>query len=119
VDGLAGVCGHGLVPVLPAPTPAGTELARGGPGVDHGDLARRVRAPRAVRVVARGLDDTYGPLTAITALLLWANVTGIALLAGVPSQPRSRRCGPGARDPLIPDSDDDGIPNGQAHARLR
>ena len=34
-------------------------------------------------VVARGLDDTYGPLTAIIALLLWANVTGIALLAGV------------------------------------
>jgi uncharacterized BrkB/YihY/UPF0761 family membrane protein len=70
-------------------------------------------------VVARGLDDSYGPLTAIIALLLWANVTGIALLAGVPSQPRSRRCGPGAHDPLLPDSDDDGIPNGQAHVRLR
>jgi len=34
-------------------------------------------------VVARGLDDTYGPLTAMIALLLWANVTGIALLGGV------------------------------------
>src|SRR6185437_11336923 len=28
-------------------------------------------------------DDTYGPLTAVMALLLWANLTGIALLAGI------------------------------------
>ena len=34
-------------------------------------------------VAAAGFDDTYGPLTAVMALLLWANVTGIALLPGV------------------------------------
>ena len=42
-------------------------------------------------VVARGLDDTYGPLTAMIALLPWANVPGIALLNGSPSQLRWRR----------------------------
>jgi YihY family inner membrane protein len=33
-------------------------------------------------VSAGNLGATYGPLTAVMALLLWANVTGIALLAG-------------------------------------
>ena len=38
----------------------------------------------ALYVVRAGnFDDTYGPLTAVMALLLWANVTGIALLAGI------------------------------------
>jgi YihY family inner membrane protein len=67
-------------------------------------------------VVARGLDDTYGPLTAIIALLLWANVTGIALLAGVAVAAQVEAVRAGRADPLLPDSDDDGIPNEQAHA---
>ena len=41
-------------------------------------------------VSAGNFGETYGPLTAVMALLLWANVTGVALLA---------------------DSDDDGIPD--------
>ncbi|MBW0105527.1 YihY/virulence factor BrkB family protein, partial [Pseudonocardia sp. KRD291] len=32
--------------------------------------------------VAATFGETYGPLTAVMALLLWANVTGVALLAG-------------------------------------
>jgi YihY family inner membrane protein len=70
-------------------------------------------------VVARGLDDTYGPLTAIIALLLWANVTGIALLAGVAVAAQIEAVRAGRADPLLADSDDDGIPDGQAHAAPR
>ena len=61
-------------------------------------------------VVTRGLDDTYGPLTAIIALLLWANVTGIALLAGVAVAAQVEAVRAGRTDPLLADSDDDGIP---------
>ena len=86
---------------------------------DRGGLARSVRAPRAVRVVTRSLDDTYGPLTAIIALLLWANVTGIALLAGVAVAAQIEAVRAGHADPLLADSDDDGIPDGQAHAAPR
>ena len=70
-------------------------------------------------VVARGLDDTYGPLTAIIALLLWANVTGIALLAGVAVAAQIEAVRAGHADLLLADSDDDGIPDGQAHAAPR
>ena len=62
-------------------------------------------------VAAAGFDDTYGPLTAMMALLLWANVTGIALLAGIAWPPSWRRCGPAGPNPLLADSDDDGIPD--------
>jgi YihY family inner membrane protein len=68
-------------------------------------------------VVTRGLDDTYGPLTAMIALLLWANVTGIALLSGVAVAAQVEAVRAGRPDPLLNDSDDDGIPDGQAHAR--
>jgi uncharacterized BrkB/YihY/UPF0761 family membrane protein len=68
-------------------------------------------------VVTRGLDDTYGPLTAMIALLLWANVTGVALLAGVAVAAQVEAVRAGRPDPLLNDSDDDGIPDGQAHAR--
>jgi len=68
-------------------------------------------------VVARGLDDTYGPLTAMIALLLWANVTGIALLGGVAVAAQVEAVRAGRPEPLLADSDDDGIPDGQAHAR--
>ena len=68
-------------------------------------------------VVTRGLDDTYGPLTAMIALLLWANVTGIALPSGVAVAAQVEAVRAGRPDPLLADSDDDGIPDGQAHAR--
>jgi YihY family inner membrane protein len=62
-------------------------------------------------VAAPGFGDTYGPLTAVMALLLWANLTGIALLAGfaLAAQLEAERAG--HPDPLLPDSDDDGIPD--------
>jgi YihY family inner membrane protein len=67
-------------------------------------------------VVTRGLDDTYGPLTAMIALLLWANVTGVALLAGVAVAAQVEAVRAGRPDPLLADSDDDGVPDDQAHA---
>jgi YihY family inner membrane protein len=62
-------------------------------------------------VAAAGFDDTYGPLTAVMALLLWANVTGVALLAGVALAAQLEAVRAGAADPLLVDSDDDGIPD--------
>jgi YihY family inner membrane protein len=66
----------------------------------------------ALYVVAAGnFGDTYGPLTAVMALLLWANVTGIALLAGVALAAQLEAVRAGGSDPLLQDSDDDGIPD--------
>ncbi len=62
-------------------------------------------------VLAAGFDDTYGPLTAIMALLLWANVTGIALLAGIALAAQLEAVRAGRLDPLLVDTDDDGIPD--------
>ena len=45
------------------------------------------------------------------ALLLWANVTGIALLAGVALAAQLEAVRAGDSDPLLTDSDDDGIPD--------
>jgi YihY family inner membrane protein len=70
-------------------------------------------------VLAQGLDDTYGPLTAMIALLLWANVTGVALLGGIAVAAQVEAVRAGRLEPLLADSDDDGIPDGQAHARAR
>jgi YihY family inner membrane protein len=56
-------------------------------------------------------DDTYGPLTAVIALLLWANVTGMALLGGVALAAQLEAVRAGLHDPLLADSDDDGIPD--------
>jgi YihY family inner membrane protein len=67
-------------------------------------------------VVTRGFDDTYGPLTAMIALLLWANVTGFALLGGLAVAAQVEALRAGRPQPLLADSDDDGIPDGQAHA---
>ena len=65
----------------------------------------------ALYVVAAGnFGDTYGPLTAVMALLLWANVTGTALLAGVALAAQLEAVRAGGSDPLLRDSDDDGIP---------
>ncbi|MGE3664857.1 MAG: YihY/virulence factor BrkB family protein [Pseudonocardia sp.] len=65
----------------------------------------------AVYVVFADLGDTYGPLAAVMALLLWANVTGIALLAGIALAAQLEAVRAGCPDPLLPDSDDDGIPD--------
>jgi YihY family inner membrane protein len=62
-------------------------------------------------VSAGNFGDTYGPLTAVMALLLWANVTGIALLAGVALAAQLEAVRAGGADPLLTDSDDDGIPD--------
>jgi uncharacterized BrkB/YihY/UPF0761 family membrane protein len=66
----------------------------------------------AIYVAAAGnFGDTYGPLTAVMALLLWANVTGIALLAGLALAAQLEAVRGGRPDPLLADSDDDGIPD--------
>ncbi|UER55444.1 YihY/virulence factor BrkB family protein [Kineosporiaceae bacterium SCSIO 59966] len=66
----------------------------------------------AVYVAADSFDGTYGPLTAVMALLIWAYLTGIALLGGVAvtAQAEARRAG--QRDPRQPDSDGDGVLDG-------
>jgi YihY family inner membrane protein len=61
--------------------------------------------------VAPVFGETYGPLTAVMALLLWANATGIALLAGIALAAQLEAVRAGYPDPLLPDSDDDGIPD--------
>jgi YihY family inner membrane protein len=61
--------------------------------------------------VADNFDDTYGPLTAVMALLLWANLTGIALLAGIALAAQLEAVRAGRIDPLLADTDDDGIPD--------
>jgi YihY family inner membrane protein len=62
-------------------------------------------------VLAENFDDTYGPLAAVMALLLWANVTGVALLAGFALAAQLEAVRAGLPDPLLPDADDDGIPD--------
>ena len=62
-------------------------------------------------VMAAGFGDTHGPLTAVMALLLWANVTGIALLGGLALAAQLEAVRAGRLDPLLPDRDDDGIPD--------
>ncbi|MGH3836860.1 MAG: YihY/virulence factor BrkB family protein [Pseudonocardiaceae bacterium] len=61
--------------------------------------------------IADNFDDTYGPLTAVMALLLWANLTGIALLAGIALAAQLEAVRAGRIDPLLADTDDDGIPD--------
>ena len=63
-------------------------------------------------VLAAGFDETYGPLTAVMALLIWANLTGIALLAGIALAAQLEAVRAGVPDPLMLDSDGDGIPDG-------
>lgn len=59
-----------------------------------------------------GFGATYGPLTAMMALLLWANLTGIAIFGGLAfaAQLEARRVGitrPALHDRWRPGSDDD------------
>ncbi|GAA4927324.1 YihY family inner membrane protein [Actinomycetospora succinea] len=56
-------------------------------------------------------SDTYGPLAGIMALLLWAMVTGIALLLGVAVAAQLEAVRAGMGDPLLRDEDADGIPD--------
>jgi len=62
-------------------------------------------------LLAPAFGDTYGPLTAVMALLLWANITGIALLAGVALAAQLEAVRAGQDDPRLADTDDDGIPD--------
>ena len=61
-----------------------------------------------------GFGATYGPLTAIMALLLWANLTGIALFLGLAfaAQLEAQRVGvsrPALHDHWEPGTDDSGV----------
>lgn len=60
---------------------------------------------------APNFGETYGALTAVMALLLWANVTGTALLAGLALAAQLEAVRAGGSDPRLPDTDDDGIPD--------
>jgi hypothetical protein len=75
-------------------------------GADDGDVVGRVRPPGGV-CRRRAASTTvwpahHGPLTAMIALLLWANVTGIVLLGGVAVAAQPRRCGPADRSRCPP-----------------
>ena len=61
--------------------------------------------------LSAGFSATYGPLAGIMALLLWATVTGVALLLGVAVSAQLEAVRAGQGDPLLPDEDDDGIPD--------
>jgi YihY family inner membrane protein len=50
-----------------------------------------------------GFGATYGPLTAIMALLLWANLTGIALFLGISFAAQLEAARVGAPEPAEPD----------------
>ncbi|MEV6595741.1 YihY/virulence factor BrkB family protein [Actinoplanes sp. NPDC051346] len=65
--------------------------------------------------VSGGFGATYGPLTAMMALLLWANLTGIALFLGLAfaAQLEAQRVGvtrPALRDRWEPGTDQPGVP---------
>ena len=60
--------------------------------------------------LSAGFSETYGPLAGIMALLLWATVTGVALLLGVAVSAQLEAVRAGQGDPRRADEDDDGIP---------
>ena len=61
--------------------------------------------------VSGDFSDTYGPLAGIMALLLWATVTGVALLLGIAVAAQLEGARAGIGDPLLRDDDADGIPD--------
>lgn len=61
--------------------------------------------------VSGDFSQTYGPLAGIMALLLWATVTGVALLLGVAVAAQLEGARAGIGDPLLRDDDADGIPD--------
>lgn len=62
-------------------------------------------------VLAAGFGETYGPLTAVMALLLWANISGITLLGGIALAAQLEAVRAGRPEPLMADADGDGIPD--------
>lgn len=50
-----------------------------------------------------GIGATYGPLTAVIALMLWANLTSIALLLGLAAAAQLEACRTATRRPAKPD----------------
>ena len=61
--------------------------------------------------VSGEFSATYGPLAGIMVLLLWAFVTGVALLAGFAVSAQLEAVRAGVVDPLLVDEDDDGVPD--------
>jgi YihY family inner membrane protein len=61
--------------------------------------------------VSGDFSATYGPLAGVMALLLWATVTGVALLLGVAVAAQLEAARAGMGDPLLRDDDADGIPD--------
>ncbi|GLZ54011.1 YihY/virulence factor BrkB family protein [Actinomycetospora sp. NBRC 106378] len=64
--------------------------------------------------VSGEFSATYGPLAGIMVLLLWAFVTGVALLAGIAVSAQLEAVRAGVTDPLLLDADDDGVPDERA-----
>lgn len=64
--------------------------------------------------VSGEFSATYGPLAGIMVLLLWAFVTGVALLAGIAVSAQLEAVRAGVTDPLLVDADDDGVPDERA-----
>jgi uncharacterized BrkB/YihY/UPF0761 family membrane protein len=54
---------------------------------------------------SRDFGVTYGPLTAVMALLLWANLTGIALFVGVAFAAQLEATRVGISGPAVADQD--------------
>lgn len=50
-----------------------------------------------------GIGATYGPLTAVIALMVWANLTSIALFLGLAAAAQLEACRTAAREPARPD----------------
>jgi YihY family inner membrane protein len=70
-------------------------------------------------LVSDGFGATYGPLTAMMALLLWANLTGIALFLGIAfaAQLEAQRVGisrPALQDHWEPGDKESGVPEKRA-----
>jgi len=54
---------------------------------------------------SRDFGTTYGPLTGVMALLLWANLTGIALFVGVAFAAQLEAARVGVSGPAVVDQD--------------
>ena len=65
--------------------------------------------------LADGFSATYGPLAGIMALLLWATVTGVALLLGLAVSAQLEGLRSGIHEPLLDDTDGDGVPDELDH----
>lgn len=61
--------------------------------------------------VSGEFSATYGPLAGVMVLLLWAFVTGVALVAGFAVSAQLEAVRAGVVEPLLADLDDDGVPD--------